>query len=514
MQSFSELTDSSIKGPVVVSCRHGDRLSGFVGSMGEKLEDVIERVNEAWFPVNPLLLSRIQAHLAAGFYEMRPELLINEIKADASLFIYAVRELSKKLHSDKPGEAFIRNPVEALRNAGPEHLKSILSRRSADISIHTFDGIKNFQAELLRRTVIGASTSEILAPKLDLPGELGYSCALLRQLGLALIAWNYPSIYAKALQKGPNPDEYLSITLGFSPALLAYTLTRRWGFSTALRRGMGEKISGEASSDTISLKIGDTLEKICKTGELIARCNQSSPYPQARADWDTAKMEVLKYLGPDGFELLENKILETSKYYMLSAPELFKITPLKEPQVTTAIQDPAARKASLNERNPYIRGCSSSVQEKLESLYARLDRGHAANENVSFLLKEIIPEAGFTSGCVYLVEVEYQLLVPRLVVGNTPLESFKAVRYGSPENRNHPVVKGFVSPTPVMGDRKSETDNWIFYISGSIGNVQKAGVLYLEYPMKSPGEAAILGQTQKTISKALRQALSDCLNLE
>ncbi|HPN73314.1 MAG TPA: HD domain-containing phosphohydrolase, partial [Candidatus Omnitrophota bacterium] len=68
-------------------------------------------------------------------------------------------------------------------------------------------------------------------------GEFGFLSALLRQLGITLVAWNYPAAFDRALKSVTSTQPLttvLSSMLGFSPELLAASLVRQWGGSSEL----------------------------------------------------------------------------------------------------------------------------------------------------------------------------------------------------------------------------------------------------------------------------------------
>ena len=164
----------------------------------ESLERAVQHVSDGWIPPQFDVLSRIQDRFAAGDYENDRGQLIGDLKGDVSLYLYCLKELSA-LSEVGPGSAErtdslrqkpANTPVELLYGADIEDLQRILNRSLQAISLHSFEEINKFQVLRYRESLLSASASEVLTESLSVDPEIGFSCALLRQLGLALIAWN------------------------------------------------------------------------------------------------------------------------------------------------------------------------------------------------------------------------------------------------------------------------------------------------------------------------------------
>jgi hypothetical protein len=199
------------------------------------LERALRHVSDYWFPVNPVLLKKIKDGFLDGRYELDIDFLVEDLKADFSLFTYCLRELCRTAEAQENSP----NPVSMMRNAGLPRLREILCVDQGKISRHATEGHHNSQLQCFETAMISASAAELLAEANGIESELGFATALLRQLGRTLIAWNYPTVYRRALhgaREGEDLDLTLSQALGFSPVLLAATLLRQWkGLSPALR---------------------------------------------------------------------------------------------------------------------------------------------------------------------------------------------------------------------------------------------------------------------------------------
>src|SRR5262249_37415849 len=150
------------------------------------------------------------------------------------------------------------------------------------------------QALRFRESLLSASAAEILASKNAIDPEDGFSCGLLRQLGLTLIAWNYPRVYNRAMECiTPNEglDFQLQKVLGFSPSLLGLTFAQRWNLSDEILVALGDRkkrfsVSASERSDSGAQHVGEMLSKICEVSEALARANDPEHYPTALRDWE------------------------------------------------------------------------------------------------------------------------------------------------------------------------------------------------------------------------------------
>ena len=160
----------------------------------------------------------------------------------------------------------------------------------------------------------------------------------------------------------------------------------------------------------------------------------------------------------------------------------------------------------LKYRLSNLNSCDQKTQELLHQLYSKINPAVIAYANVTKLINEIAPIAGFDSGAIYLINPSIYSLEPRLVLGK-PKEELAAIFYREQEYRQNLVTVAFTGKLPVV---ESYQDNHLLGIAGILGDLQRVGVLYLV--PKSPVE----NNRQPSLRahfKALQQTLNDCLNL-
>jgi hypothetical protein len=494
----------------------------------EAIERAVRHVSTGWLPPQKETLERVRSGLSSGVYERDRHRLQVDLRDDISLYLYCLKELCENATPTETsllggGRAGLEKtttsricPREIFEQADLSTLKDILERSDSQISIHSFSEINPLQASRFRESVLSASTAELLAEKNDVDPDLGYSCGLMRQLGLTLIAWNYPRVYARALEnltRNDSLDFVLQRALGFSPSLLAITFARKWNLSEDLLVALGDKQAKIAQQNRQPKneekigQVGDFLSKICEVGEALARANHPEQYPSALHDWEKAQEAIASHLGPTGMQQILNKASEYCKEYLKSTPTL------KDFQEGDALKERIidSRYATTKlEKNTHLRACPPEIREAISRLYYQMKPNKILKGNVRTLMFEIVPLAGFPCGCVFMLEPASRSLSPAVKVGEIPPERLRALKLGSALSHFDLVSSAFTLKSPLREERINPDGSRVVMFACSLGQAAPVGVLFLEStPAKGEDQTADI----MPIFRALRQTLSDCLNL-
>jgi hypothetical protein len=478
-----------------------------------RLEKAYKHVSSLWFPINPNHLAMIRDNFNKGSYDNDPDRLFHDLKHDFALFTYIVKELMPLAAQERIEPRIIHNPAALIKWAGPNKIAQFVVGESRLPLSHLFHALTPFQAERLRETAIIASTAELLSEQSNLDPDTGFSRGLIREIGLNLIAWNYPTVFSrviKSLTSAKTLDEELSQELGFSP------------FTLAMRVLRPDQLPSTPLQDDFNAEWA-SYDQLCEIGEALARAENPDTYPSAENDWKTANAYLQKTVGSSGVELIKSKAIECSREYKRSLNTLFKS--LKEFNPDLNVQ--RYQKRATARRNRYISQCPPEVQVALQELYSRIAEAASRRDILEALLRKIIPEAGFTGGCVFVVDPTEFALLPRTVFGNVKLRSVERValksRYADSMAGVFPGSMSITGSEPDLAasalscaqpviERHDEDDcSGLTGMYGSLGDTKKMGVLYLEAP-----EAIDSAQDQQAIItfKAMRQALSDALHLD
>jgi len=458
-------------------------------------------LSNAWFPSHPELLKSIKEKLKNNAYHRDVSLLVEDIRTDFSLFAYCVRELAFLVSRGGADDESGLDPLKILRKAEFSQLEQILAAEADSISKHSWATLGELEGHRLMQAMLSAVTAEALSAGQALDPDMAFSCALFRQLGLTLMACNYPHIYARALTRNETPealDQWLGNVLGVRPSRLGLMLARKWGLSKTLRRGLGERLDAES---TAVQTVGEKLEKLCEIGEALARVSDPSCRTALNDDWSKARRGITETLGPHGLQVIFQHIEKRCLLYKEHYPRLFE-------QPVCAEVDLLLREAygrSRFERNIYLPRCPAFLQERLADLYQKLDGCSINSQAVQDLIRHCAWEVGFIRGCVFLLEPETGNLEPRLLMGDSERCIYRPTRRSIESQLEDPVVKAYNSEAVLMAGGAT------VYLAGALGSLERIGVLYLEIP-KAVVEAR--GVSVIDCFCAINQALSDCLHVQ
>jgi hypothetical protein len=147
------------------------------------------------------------------------------------------------------------------------------------------------------------------------------------------------------------------------------------------------------------------------------------------------------------------------------------------------------------------------LRKKLRDLYTQMEVGGISKDAINVLVKQVIPFSGFSGGSIFTIDPGTMHLVPRLKFGEVKLMD---VRSTDLQHTSDPIATAFSCSSPIVESNEASDTETNSYICGALGNLKKVGVLYLEVPK------SVLTQTDSNLLihyKAIRQTLSDCLNL-
>lgn len=478
--------------PASIAAKSGDPVAE------KRLLRACKHVNQYWFPPNHKLLFRIVQGLQEGVYDLDIGFLISELKTDLALLLYTLRETVLHLKQNSIKIPANYSLVSIFEIAGLAVVKKVLLDCNDKISAHDIDAINEDQALRIQETMISASAAEVLSDGANLDSDMSFSCAIIRQLGHILIAWNYQSIYQRCLNsitKNKNLDQLLSEALGFSPQMLALSLLDEWGLE-----GEIQQVLKPSPTDSAQVQ---NLAKLCEIGEALARANDPEHYPSAAADWEAVKEDLESKRGFETIKAIQDRVKKNCESYMKLMPEMFDSTQNINPDTHIHDHD----ESLLLANNQFVKHCPPRLRKKLKNFYAILRPGEIAREALAMLLKEIIPFSGFNGGYVFTHDPVAGYLVPRTQIGRSVKRPMQPVEFGKDQMANDPVATAFNCNSPLVYNGENQETAAII---GSLGNAGKMGVLYLEIE-----EAALRDPENNPLLhfKAVRQALNDCFQI-
>jgi hypothetical protein len=482
--------------------------------LDRRLQRAIQHTSQHWFPINPDVLQSIRDGLESGAYDLDFSFLVSCLKQDFALFTYCIKELVPLAMRQGAAPSTASDPIKLLNWAGVERLKVILGAERQPPNTHSLDRCEPFLLNRLGDTALAATTAELLGTARELDGDTIFCHGVVRQIGLNLVAWNYPSVYSRvvrSMSSSMNLDDALSTELGFSPALLAMRLLR-------------PTINPDSAEGAQVIATWKTYDSLCSIGEALARANAPDTYPTAERDWTHAQKFLESTLGPQGIDLIKRRCLENTTAYQRELPELFTLVSAFKPEEKLK----RYRRGLRSKDNVYLKFCPPMVQNSLENLYGEMPSGVVSKIAIEKLVKQLFPQSGFTGGCVYVIDPTAMTLAPRVSFGKLALRTLRALPLQAHAGvAIGPLVSEVISThlrsakdlalaaldcdQPLLERSERASDNSVAAICGVIGRKRKVGVMYLELPELSLDAN---DTTTLNVFKALRQALCDALLVE
>lgn len=474
-----------------------------------RLENACDHVSEFWFPVNSALLKRVRTGFTEKRFEGDLSLLLNEIRGDFALYAYCIKELLTLLRREGVQPPSDLTPGMLLEWAGLPRLTKILNDESRTLSKHHLSYTNPAQAGRFREAITSVATAELLAEQNGINGDLGFSAALLRQLSYLLIAWNYPRVYENALvrvKSGADLDQVLQEILGFPPKALGRKLAQRWGLADQFCEILTE-LDNEKDGNSTSRSDAAKAYEFCELSEALARANSPDCYPKtAASDWEFAQAQLQALLGPEGLSAISERITQLGKTFRELAPSSLRSEINLNPRENLQ----QFQRQRIESLNPHALACNDPLRDRLTAFYDHDWEKLEVKARLRTILKEILPLAGFSGGCIFTVDAFTSTLTPRTRFGSPQSEVVRDLGYTPYKPDSDMINATFQTQDPVTVKQKSVDGKELFCIAEALGRQEWVGVLYMELPADQlDGREEQL----KTHFQAVAKAIVSCLHV-
>lgn len=479
-----------------------------------RFSEASKYVSRAWMPIQSPIVKGIKKKLASNSYVDNPAGLIADLKEDLALFALCLRELGAKV----PADARNKDPLALIGLLPAREVIGLLGGSEEPTSSHDFIGIKEVQLLRLKHQLISCSTAQLIGEKQGISGNTAFTAALLRQLGLALVAWNYPSTCAKAhanvaaARPGAPADfqSELRSLLGFDPIRLGIDCLASWNSNPAMLIALGIPAAQDPEFDCTpdERELGTKIAEACEIGEALARANDHTFYPEAAKNWDELESRINGYLGDDGLERIRCHVGSAFGHYLGFAPHV-----LGAPLSPAENLDVVNKKYSdqLLKANDHVRRCPEPVRIEFKDVYRSMRRDSISTDALNGLVGKIIPVTGFLRGCIYLLDSKRLMLIPRLKFGPGEARVYRPISCACGSGPSHPVAEAFHCSMPIIEENIFLNGDVVSHVTGKFGNSEKIGVLHLEM---TDALREVSADQRLLFFKAIRQCLNDCLNLK
>lgn len=486
----------------------------------KRLSRAVDHVLKFWIPINTEVLYRIKSKLANGKYRDQRDEFLNDLKQDVSLYTWCLRRLCE-MADEKTQKNF--DPIQYLESIDQAELSRLLNIDPNEISPHSLETSDAEAANVLKEVLLGASCAEILSHKKGIEAGKAYGSSLLRQLGLTMIAWNYPSVFKQAVEharQGGELDIAISEQLGFSPSLFALHLVQTWGLSEQKCYSFGLMVKpgsdgelqplGDAAQEEVErIERANMLREVCELGEHLARANNPESYPSMRGKWDKVAEQIKEALGKSGIARIREKFEEYAASYAKVFPLMRNAT---GPLFDLRRYPPAPETQRALAKNKFLEKCAVDLQVQLKKLYYKMENEQGVErDNLKRLVHQTIPSAGFSAGCVFTMDPMMAKLIPQLKIKE--IQGIECKAYDCTVHTTHAeiIASAFQASEPLTEIFEVSENLSVLSLAGVFGKRRRFGVLYLELPLAYAQEASddeIMNNFQ-----AIARALNDCLLL-
>ncbi len=429
----------------------------------------LKYVGEGWFPANPKILKEIWQAVREKRYKSNEE-FFEDIQRDFSLFGHCLRQISKNTKRDNlPWDL-----VEALDKMPLPELLRILPTSEKQISSHELQDSSPEQRESIQHFFISSATVAMLAKSANVDCLTAVCVEFFRQVGYALVSWNYPRIYAKAISSQSSDwealDKSLQKIVGASPREIGLELAKSWRAAPSLLEIIKNvSATAEAPKELViddKTPEAEVIKHFCHIGEALAKTTNPEQEDMflGASEWAVKSVESL--VGADGLKELSQTIDEQWSGYI----ETFSEPPSTEvePQSTQILT------------NEFLEECPPKIRSSIAYCYQYINAGRPSPLALKHLIEQTIIECGFSKGCIYLVDPKELRMLPHIIVGGGSKDSFRPGYLQSIGTRNDPLTTAYVALSSVRGYSYFAGSKTLAYIAAPLGSSEKRGIFYLE----------------------------------
>lgn len=465
-----------------------------LGSKRPSQEEVLKNLTQGWMPLNSVILKNIKADLESGLYQTDRGQLIADIKRDPGLFAYLTKQ-QKPSPPTPPVDFFTM-----LRTIDYGQIANLLPS-STNISPHQLEKTTKPLAQRLQHSLLSTTAAEALAQSTALSSDLVFTTCSMRELGLNLIAWNYPQQYQKA-KASYSPRDWVEL-LGISPSEVSERLAADWQLSSEVIHSLRELSTSHSifqgvpwseSSDSAGINL--SISELCDIGELYARRYDPTQRQQAEKEWEKRESHWKRSLNLHVLEEVNTQVEETLSFYkkenkVFSTVSLVKLQEEKN-QDTLSF---------LHHQNPSVEKCPEHIRQLFADVYSQIKPGEVSLPAIQLLHTQVIPTCGFSASCLYMLNVGEKKVSPVLQSGGSPLAAFIPV-LGALDRH---IVQLLFQEIPLKRSGVGVSSTETLQIFSGITHRRYLGILYCELAEDLPNHPTFL------YFSAIRTAIRDCL---
>lgn len=457
-------------------------------------------------PIHVAHLKQVKEKLTAGHYKSDREALIREIKRDPALFVYCIRE-AKKVSGD------FEHPVDVfseLRTLPYDGVMKLLNVSPQSISKHTLAQSNIIQASVLQHMLLCVAAVEALAPQLNIDPEAAYTVSVFRELGDALLVWNYSEVHARVLGNhrrfGSEIEAEWNRLLGITPHEIGIALADAWKLPTDVQFAFRQHGKPGTAILEITEGVEPGLHALSELADLYAQVHDPQHYPDGCKRWLVERESIEKVFGDHLIEHIDARVTDIFALYAKEVPALDKLLfahSLQRGAIGGSDRHKKTRHETLR-ANSYVTRCPDPLKKTFHNLYECIGTAAQSVAAIRLLAEKLVPRCGFERGCLYLLDSHSAMLHPALRFGDLSLDHYPPYSSEAENEFSASFRSGIAYHSAARGVAGDHVDR----IIGGLKNTIHPGVLYLELSASLANDSSA---DPLLLFQAIRSALDDIL---
>jgi hypothetical protein len=429
---------------------------------GSNIDTVSKKVLSSWIPAQAKVVDEIISKVYCGFYEKSPELLRYDLKKDVSTYLYTLPVFARGDESVQGAS----NPVNQLVPLLHDVKKRFSRKEILD------EPKRTFQLEILHEALMSASVVSEMSGKFSMRENTSYSVAMLRYLGKALIAWNYPKEFYEAIQLlrdksiSSSLDGVLTNIFGFSPSTLGSRIVLEMG----VNKELFSYINPEKKGNTATY---NRLLGLCELGESFAMAHSTIEHPIKADDVSSIISLISDNIGEMGLKRIYSNTSRLYDSYSKSYPQIYVSSIVNE---ENHIGANLSLKITLSR---YAR--AAKIDKYIASKVINLVTDSKTPEDlIKTVFYKMLPSMGINSSLIFTLSPLERTLIP-IFRKATPLFIKPDVIDLDPIEENSDIVRAcFLESKEYLGEGFGQGSKEKCFSLSQFPEKKPIGVLYLE----------------------------------
>lgn len=473
-----------------------DYSSSTVRFAERRLQRAANRVRDNWIPIDEAALKVFLRKSYESNESLETAALIEFLQSDLSLYLFSVLRLFKVLaetDQELPDSLSLSDLIEKV---GVDMFLDLLNIEAVQCSRFKFEEATQSANDRLQEAALAATISQSCAALHAINSDEAFCVSMVRQLGMLLIAWNYPGLYEEALFHVSNDlscEDWLTTELGFTPSELALQVcisdvsdVHGYFFEQYL-------------DDELFAEYNEDLFHLCLLGEVLSKARFPEYYTLDRS----VLADAYTQLDIFGGEQLVQEIQQVFEVFISRHSCTASIA--QRPGLTEFWRPWSIEKNQVL----YHQYVPEALRTGLSEFYALLFYEVEAKRLLHLFMNELVSAASFDAGALFIYDDVALELVRRAATGSLLPSVSEIIPCDGFLTERNSIGLAFDTESVLFEYHANQEGQPLVGCSVSFGISARLGVLYLqsgEIPADLESEKIIVERVQ-LLKKALEEIL-------